>query len=395
MLKSRIQNKYSSLGRLVFALAFLGYLQLGAETPFGELKSKFDHALEENARKVASDQKIATTGKLYLDRLTDLKIKFINQGSLDGVLEVQDEIKRFENSGGIPDEFSPIEELAHFQRIYAREIRKVESEEMVGVLHYFKVYDDALLKREEELVRIGFIDKAVDVRKERNRVEKVLRKLSQRQADPMTIKYLASHREQGANNGVFGEDVFSRPGDSETAVPTSDNQEVQRDEENLSNENFDTLKAEFNRVIAVHWEQVASDEQKMYKEYMNELRIRKFHYQSQGSLDGVLALQAEMKRLLDTGVILNSDTELKHLEIVQKKFAQDLKKLKLADRERLLTIYHKYLNDMGELVRSLVKQQLIDEAIVVRKERERVAKVITDWAYKDLVLSVLETSQKD
>lgn len=393
MLTSRIQNKYLRLGRLVFALAVLGCVKLSAETPFDDLKSKLDQAIEENASKLASDQKVATTGKMYLESLAALRITFLEQGSLDGVLEVQDEIRRFENSGGIPTEFSPIEQLANYQRIYANKIKNIESKEMVGVLQYFNFYDDALLKREEELVRAGFIEKAVNVRKERARVKKVIRKLSKGQSDPMTIKYFASQREHESNNAESAEDVFFRPGESETAVPAGDNQEVARDEANLSNEAFDALKAQLNKLLAVHWEMVASDEAKMYDEYMKELRIREFHYQSQGSLDGVLALRAEIKRLKDTGALLNSDTELQHLAIVRKNFAQDLEKLKSADRERLLTIYRQNLDDMGEMERSLVKKHLIDEAIVVRKERERVAEVITNRAEKDLVLSVFEMSQ--
>jgi len=370
-------------------------VKLAAETPFDELKSKLDQAIEENSRKVASDQKLATTGKLYLERLTALRTKFLDQGSLDGVLEVQDEINRLENSGGIPTEFSPIEQLANYQRIYANEIKKIESEERVGVLHYYNVYDDALLKREEELVRMGFIEKAVDVREERVRVKKVIRKLSRGQAGPMTMKYFASYREQEANHAEPAEDVFYRPGKVATDVPDGDKREAVSDGADPSSEAFDALKAQFNRLLEVHWEMVASGEEKLYKEYMKELRIRKFHYQSQGSLDGVLALRAEMKRLEDTGTLLNGDTELKHLAIVRKNFAQDLKKLKSSDRERLLTVYRQYLDDMGELERSLVKKDRIDAAIVVRKERERVAEVITNRAQKDLVLSVFETNQDE
>jgi len=379
MSTTRIRNKYLSLVRLVFAGVLFGCATVGAETPFDELKSKLDQALVENSRKMASDQKKATIDKMYLERLAALRTEFLDQGSLDGVLEVQDEIKRFENAGGVPAEFSPIGQLARYQRIYANEIKKIESEEMVGALQIYNAYRDALLKREEELVRMGFIDKAVEVRKERERVKKLIRKLSRGKADPGSIR---------------PEDVFSRPAEPETALPAGEEQEPFREKGNLPNEAFDALKARFNQLLAAHWETVASDEQKMYKQYMKELRVREFHYQNKGSLDGVLALRTEMKRLKDTGAISISDTELNHLEIVQKNFTQDLKKLKSADRERLLTIYRQYLDDTGELERALVKKRLISEATAVRKERERVDQVLAKLAQKDLVLSLFEARQK-
>jgi len=395
MLTSRNQNRYLRLGPLVFALIVLCRVTLSAESPYDELKSKLVQALEENASKIASDEKVASIGKLYLKRLEALKAEFIDQGSLDGVLEVRDEIRRFENSGGIPTEFSPIERLGEYQRIYANEIKKIESEERVGVLHYYNVYDDALLKREEELVRSGFIEGALDVREERVRVKKVIKKLSRGQAGPMTKKYFASHREQAANTAESAEDVFNRPGEAEALDPAGEKRKVGRGGGDPSNEAFDALKARFKELLKIHWEMVAADEEKMFKEYLKELRIREYHYQSQGSLDGVLALRAEIKRLEETGALLNRETELKHLEIVQNNFVRDLKKLKSADRERLLKIYRQHLDDMGELERSLVKKRLIDEAVVVRKERERVAKAITDLTKKDLVLSVLETNQNE
>jgi hypothetical protein len=394
MLTGRIQNKHLRLGQLVFVVAVLGCVTLRGETPFDALKSELDQAIDENSSKIASDQKVATTGKLYSERLASLRIEFLNQGSLDGVLEVQDEISRLENSGGIPTDFSSIKQLAHFQEIYAKEIKKIESEEIVGVLNCYNLYGDALLEREEELVRIGFIDKASDVREERIRVKKLIRKLSRKQVDSMTMKYFASYREQEAKNAESTDDVFLRPVDSEAAVPVGENQGAVRDDENLSNQAVEALKAQFNQSLAVHWEMVAWGEQKIYKEYMQELSIWKFHYQSQGSLDGVLAVQAEMKSLEETGALLNRGTELKHLAIVRKDFAQDVMELKSAARERLLSNYRQHFNDTGELERALVKKDLIDEAIVVRKERERVAELMANWAKKDLVLSVFEASQK-
>lgn len=335
---------------------------------------------------MASDQKRATIGKMYLDRLAALRTEFRDQGSLDGVLEVEDEIRRFENSGGVPDEFSPMGQLAHFQRIYAKEIKKIQSEEMVGVLHCYNVYGEALLEREEELVRMGFIEKAVDVRKERVRVKKLITKLSKGRADPMPMK---DFKKIG-----LPEDVFFRPEDLETANPAGESQEAVRDEANLSNEAFDALKAQFNQALAAHWETVATDERKMYQEYMKELNVREFHYQSQGSLDGVLTLRAEIKHLEDTGAILKSNTELEHLRIVRQSFDRDVKELKSADRARLLKIFRQHLDDMGELERSLVKKDRIGEAIVVRKERERTAEVLTDWAEKDLVRHLFERSRE-
>lgn len=385
MLTSRFQKTYLSLGRLVYALTVLGCLELSAETPFDALKSKLDQALVENSRKVDSDEKRAKTGTMYLDRLAALRTEFVNQGNLDGVLEVQDEIRRFEKSGGIPTEFSSFEQLAQYQRIYAREVKKIQSEEMVGVLHFYNVYGDELLKREEELVRGGFIDKAVVVRKERVRVKKLIKKLSKGQADPLPME----------NFEQIGlpEDVFFRPGESETTVPFGNNQKAVKGEAVLSNEAFDGLKAQFDNLLATHWEMVASGEKKLYEQYIKQLRIREFHYQSEGSLDGVQALRAEKKHLEDTGALLMGDSELKHLEIVRNNFLQDVKALKSAARERLLTIYRQYLDDLGELERSLVKKDRIDEAMVVRKERKRAAEVIRKRAKKDLEINVFEVSQ--
>ena len=181
------------------------------------------------------------------------------------------------------------------------------------------------------------------------------------------------------------------PGD----VPVDDEQDAVRDKSNPSNEAFDTLKAQFKQSLAEHWEEVASGEEKIYKEYMKELSVREFHYQTQGSLDGVLAIRAEKDHLEETGTLLNSETELKHLAIVRRNFAQDLRKLKSADRERLLGIYRDYLDDLGELERSLVRKDRIDEAIVVRKERKRAAEDIRNRAQQDLVLSVYEVSQNE
>jgi len=395
MFTNRIQNTCWSLSRLVVTLAVFGCMKLSAETPFDALKSKLDQAIAENASTVAADQKVATTGKLYLERLFALKDKFIDQVSLDGVLEVQREIRRMEDSGGIPTEFSQIGQLADYQRIYANEIKKIESEERVGVLHYFNIYDAALLKREEELVRSGFIEKAVDVREERGRVKKVIHRLSQGQVDAMTKKYFASHRGQAARQAKPAEDVFYRPGELATAAPSDEKVEAAGDAANHANEAFDALNAQFKQLLAVHWEMVASDEQKMYQEYMQELRVREYHYQNQGSLDGVLALRAAMKRLEDSGTLSEHDTELKHLAIVQRNFAQDIKRLKSADRERWLVIHRQYFDEMGELERSLVKQQRLDAAVIVRKERERVAEVIQQQLQKKLGLSVFETSQDE
>ncbi|PXA05092.1 hypothetical protein DDZ13_03770 [Coraliomargarita sinensis] len=381
------------LGWLVFALFVTGCVKLSAETPLGELKVKLDKALEANAQKVSSDQKVANTGEMYLEKLSDLKSEFLDQGSLDGVLEVQDEIRRYKNSGGIPTEFSPIEQLANYQKIYANEIKKIESEEMVGVRRIYNAYENALLRREEELVRMGSIKKAVDVRKERDRVKKVIRKLSQKQVDPMTKKYFASQRKKDADSADSEEDVFLRPEEPENAVPEVENQEVMSEGADALSGAFDVLKAKFQQALVAHWETVASDEQKMYKKYMRELRIREFHYQSQGSLDGVLGIRKEMKRLEEKGALLDEEAELKHLAIVRRNFVKDVKKLKSADRERLLAIYREYLDVYGELERSLVKQRLIEEATAVRKERERVAELITKQAQKDLVLHVFEMGQ--
>lgn len=387
MLASHQRPKLSSLNRLVFALAFMVAAGSSAQTPFDELKSKLGQALRQNASEVDTDEKIAKTGKMYVDRLADLRAEFVKGGNLDGVLEVEDEIGRFKSSGGIPDEFSPVEALAQSQRIYAQEIKKIQSKEMVGLLHYYGVYEEALVEKEEELVRKGFIDKAVEVREERVRINKLMKSLSKSRPGPIPMKRFASLREQV-------EDVFSRPVDSDTAVPAGDDPEAARDEPDPSSKAFDALKAQFERLLSTHREIVASSERKMLEKYIKELQVRKFHYQSQGSLDGVLALQAEMKRLEDKGAISKGDTELKHLEIVRENFTKDLKELKSSDRERLITIYRQYLDGLRELEQSLVKKEGIDAAIIVRKERKRAAEAIQNRAKKDLVLSLYETRQE-
>jgi hypothetical protein len=392
MLTRFTPSNYLQRPLLVFALAVLGCLNLRAEAPFEELKSKLDQAIEESADEIDSDQRVATTGELYLERLDELKAEFIDRGSLDGVLAVQDEIERFEDQGGIPDELSSIGELAQYQRIYANEIKKIESEEREGVLRFHQAYDDALLKREEELVRMGFIDKAVEVRDERLRVKKVIRKLSRGEVDPTAKQYFASYREQEARRAGLAEDVFKWSGQSDD-LPADSPQPGREEEGALSNQAFEALEAEFKQALQDHWDAVASGEAQMYQEYMKELSVREFHYQNQGSLDGVLAARAEKKRLRESGALLYRTTELKHLAMVRKNFARDLKELKSKDRERLLSIYRDYLNDLGELERSLVKKELIDEAVVVRKERKRAAEKIRAQAEKELVLSLFEVSQ--
>lgn len=379
MLTSRIQHTYLSPGRFVIAMLAFGCASLSAASPFEELKTKLDQALEENSRKVATDQKIATIDKLYKDRLAALRTDFVVQGNLDGVLEVQEEISRFENSGDATDEFSEVEQLARYQKIYANEIKRIQSEELVGAVHTYKAYEEALLEREQELVRIGYIDQAIKVREERDRVSKLIKKASRGRVDPASIR---------------PEDVFARPGDTEAAAGPDQNQQATRDGAGLSNEALETLKAGFNQSLAVHWEKVASAEQEMYEQYMKELQVRKFHYQSEGSLDGVLALQDEMKRFEETGAISNNHSGLKHLDIVQRNFARDLQALKSDDRERLLAVFRQYLDGLRELEESLVRRDLIIQAVAVRKERERVAEIVKRRAQKDLMLNLFEISRE-
>lgn len=379
MLTSRIQHTYLSPGRFVIAMLAFGCASLSAASPFEELKTKLDQALEENSRKVATDQKIATIDKLYKDRLAALRTDFVVQGNLDGVLEVQEEISRFENSGDATDEFSEVEQLARYQKIYANEIKRIQSEELVGAVHTYKAYEEALLEREQELVRIGYIDQAIKVREERDRVSKLIKKASRGRVDPASIR---------------PEDVFARPGDTEAAAGPDQNQQAARDGAGLSNEALETLKAGFNQSLAVHWEKVASAEQEMYEQYMKELQVRKFHYQSEGSLDGVLALQDEMKRFEETGAISNNHSGLKHLDIVQRNFARDLQALKSDDRERLLAVFRQYLDGLRELEESLVRRDLIIQAVAVRKERERVAEIVKRRAQKDLMLNLFEISRE-
>ncbi len=376
----RIHTKYLILLRLVFALAVFGCINLRAEAPFDELKAKLDQALDKNAREVASDRRKAGIDKMYLERLAALGSEFLDQGSLDGALAVRDEIQRFENSGGVPSAFSQIGQLARYQRIYANEIKKIESDEMVGALRIYNAYEGALLQREEELVRQGFIDQAVAVRKERDRAKRLISQLSRGRAELGSIR---------------PEDVFARPRERETAVPTGDDWEAVGDNDNLPNEALDTLKAQFEQSLTAHRESVAAGEQEMFKKYMRELRVREFHYQNNGSLDGVLALRAERKRLQDTGAISTSDTELSHLRIVQRNFTQDLMRLKSGDRERLVSIQRQHLEEMGELERSLVKKRRINEATAVRAERKRVADLLTELNRKALVRHLYEASPRE
>lgn len=403
MLTSRFQNKSMSLARLVFAFALFGYANLNAQTPFDELRLRLYQALEENAKKVDSDQRKAKITKLYSDKLTELRTELRDQGSLDGVLRVQDEIKRLEKSGGIPDKLSPHEQLARLQRIYAEEIKKIESDKLAGVFHYYDVYSKELVEKEEELVRQGFIKKAVKVREERTRVKQFTEKLRERQSAPLPrvdrsppFEQKATPRQNKAStqNESAG-DLLSRAVEAPISVLVAGKPRVVRNMEKLENEAFEALKAQFGKLVETHWEIVASDEQALYAKYKRDLRTRRYHYQNQGSLDGVLALEEAMKRLEESGLIPKSNTELKHLAIVQENFAKDIRKLKSSDRERLLEILRTYLSDLEALERSVVQRDLIEEAIIIRNERMQATELLSSTSQKKLMLHVFEASQPE
>lgn len=401
MLSSRFQIKPMRLIRLVSVFALFGYANLNAQTPFDDLKLRLYQALEENAKKVNSAERKAKITKLYSDKLTELRAEFSGQGSLDGVIRVQDEISRLEKSEGIPSKFSPNEKLAHLQKIYAEEMKKIESEKLVGVLNYYNIYSEQLVEEEKELVRKGFIKKAVKIRQERVRVKEFVEKLIERQSAPLPKVDRSTPldpegtprlgRVPTQNESEW--DVRSRPAESTITVLVAGEPRVVRNNPKLENKAFDALKAQFDELVDTHWEIVASDEREQYEKYMRELRIRRFYYQNQGSLDGVLALEAAMKRLEDLGIIPKSNTKLKHLEVVQENFAKDIKRLKSSDRARLLEILGQYLSELEKLENSLVQKDLLKKAIVIRNEIKRATKIVRNMSRKELVLHLFEASQ--
>lgn len=378
MLACRIRKVGPGLCRVGLIVALLGYGQLSAEAPsaeapFKELKLQLEEALEKNAIEISLRSRIKTIDTSYLEKLVSLKSQFFDQGNLDGVLEVQDEIKRVKNSDGVSTKLSSIQQLATYQKIYANEIKKIESVEFVGVLRYYKVYEDALAEKEEELVRIGFIDKAVTVRKERDRVKKLIRELSRGNVDLATLR---------------PEEVFTRPEQEDVETQTDDKKVTTADEAKQLTEAVNALQALFEKSLAEHRELVASGEGKMFAEYMDRLKVLNFHYQSEGDLDGVLGVRADIKRFEDSGTLLVGTTKLELLADLKNKFSREIKALRSAERERLFSIYRQHLDSLGEIEQSMVKKRLLDEAIAIRKERERIAELMTKRARKDPVLSV-------
>lgn len=402
MLTSHFQNKYMSLIRLFYAFALFGYANcLNAQTPFDDLKLSLYQALEGNAKNVDSAQRKENITKMYLDKLVELRAESREMGSLDGVIEVQDEINRIEKSGDIPGKLSPHEQLAHLQKIYVKEVKKIESDKLAGEFHYYDVYSNELLGREEALVRKGFTEKAVRVRQERVRVKEFLEKLRERQSAPLPGVDRSSLLEQEATwlegkSSAKNEsewDIRSRPSEPTITVSVAGKPRVVRNNLDLENDPFDALKAQFDKLVDVHWEIVASNEQKMYHSYMSELQSRRFHYQNQGSLDGVLALEAAMKRLEGSGMIPKSNTKLKHLAVVQEDFAKDIKALKSSDRTRLIEILRQYLSELEKLESFLVRRDFLREAIVIRNERKRATRIVRNMSQKELELHLFETSQ--
>ena len=104
--------------------------------------------------------------------------------------------------------------------------------------------------------------------------------------------------------------------------------------------------------------------------YRHQLEALKPKAQSQGNLEGVLAVEAEMKLADKQSIGKNAKYEpLKHLQTEYASLRADLEKQVAPDKKRLYGIYFAALQSLAV---SLTKESRLDDAIAVRREDEKV-----------------------
>lgn len=116
----------------------------------------------------------ATRKKLhdwYARELRELRQRIQQEGDLNKVTTVIDEIRRFEEEANVGAMLSELPELARVQKAYQDHAVRIETGRARKVIELASRYDRALAAEEQNLVKQGAIEGAQDVRRERDELK--------------------------------------------------------------------------------------------------------------------------------------------------------------------------------------------------------------------------------
>lgn len=160
---------------LIFFISFSSITSsLIAEERLDSYKSKLNEKLslydEENVKAQAK----AYQG--YLVSLEELKDRVQKEGNLNATLEVLNEIKRFKKDPSPPKKTASLSSLATEQKLLYVTQKKIHTLAIKRKQSLFKQYDKALENLQKTLVREGKLEKAIEVKSERESTAKTVAK---------------------------------------------------------------------------------------------------------------------------------------------------------------------------------------------------------------------------